>query len=236
MKKHIDSFCRIIGDLITCPLISQFRTVKQAVIQAWIHTREWTSQSLNRLHVQALKLHTTIFRKLQGFSRYFSYGIVSIAGSFLAGIWMLPKAQEALRQFQNYHDVFVAAGGLIGTMLALVFSLAIIPVQCAVETYTASISRLYREDTPAQCVFVVLAVFSSFSFMMAVNGISGFHGATLFPVQIVLLGVTLDLLRWYHRRVSQLLEPREAVNHLYQQIVRYIDRTQRLVARAARIQ
>jgi hypothetical protein len=124
------------------------QAAKQAVIQSWIDTREYTSQGLNKLHVQALKSGITLFYKLQGFGRYFSYGIVSISGALLAGILMLPQAQEALRKFQNYHDVFVAAGGLIGTMLALVFSLSIIPVQRAVETFTASISRLYREDTP----------------------------------------------------------------------------------------
>jgi hypothetical protein len=236
MKKHIDSLCRIIRDHITSPLTSQLQAVKQAVIQTWRHTRERTRQDLDWLHVQALKSGITIFYKLQGCGRYFSYGIVSIAGALLAGVLILPQTQAALRQFQNYHDVFIAAGGLIGTMLALVFSLSIIPVQRAVETFTASISRLYREGTPAQFIFVILAVFSLFSFMMAVNGIAGFHGATLFPVQIVLLGIALDLLRWHHRRVSQLLEPREAVNRLYQQIARHIDRTQRLVTRAARIQ
>jgi hypothetical protein len=90
------------------------------------------------------------FHKLQGFATYLSYCIVSIFAAVIAGVLWFPKAQEALRQFQNYPDVFVAAGGLIGTMLALVFSLSIIPLQRAVETFTASISRLYRTDAVAQ--------------------------------------------------------------------------------------
>jgi hypothetical protein len=214
-------------------LTSSLQTIKQGLVGAAGRACSWGRQHVYTLLLRALKWRLLVPKKLRLFWHYVNYGVVSLAGVVLAAALLDPTAQEALQRFQNYHDVFIAAGGLIGTMLALIFSLSIIPVQRAVETFTGSIARLYREDGATQFIFVLLAMLSLSSFAMAVNGIGRLQGATLFPAQIVILACALDLLRWHHRRVSQLLDPAEAIARLGRRITKRIDWTQRVVARSA---
>ncbi|MGQ9512640.1 DUF2254 family protein [Thermodesulfitimonas sp.] len=161
--------------------------------------------------------------------------LISIAGVVLGGILSFSISQKGLVVTEYLTEIFIGAGALIGTMVALVVSLSIIPVQRAAEVFTPSIIRHFRQDRTTQFIFVTLAVLCLFSFALpTATGI--LDGRALLFIQIVIIAVTLDLLRWYHRHTVRLLEPQEPVNRLVRTIKKYIDQIQRTVSRLARLQ
>ena len=175
-------------------------------------------------------------RRLQNLKSHVGYVAVTAVGTVITAMLFLPTAQTSIEKFKNIDTIFVASGGLIGTILALVFSLSIIPIQRAAETYTPSLIWLYGKDAKTQGIFFVLATFSLISFIFAIEGIIPLPTTTRLPLQILLLAVSLDLLRWHHRLVIALLQPAEAIHRLLRVIIQYIDQTQRLVSRWAQFQ
>jgi hypothetical protein len=185
---------------------------------------------------KVLKWLALFLFRIRRISAYINYYLVTLLGFILATCLYLPTAQKAIINFKNLDTIFIAAGGMIGTILALVFSLSIIPLQRAGEIFTPSITKLYRDDIVTQLIFSFLATFCLLSFILSIDGILfGIKSSVLLPLEIVMVAITLDLLRWHYRRISQLLEPREAIHRLSLNIVKYINQTQRTVSRIARI-
>lgn len=165
-----------------------------------------------------------------------SYFVVSVVGMFIAFIFYHLDSQAGADGLRNMNVISTAAGGLIGTMLALVVTLSMIPIQRAVESFSPSVTRLYQMDWMTQGLFVFLAVLSLGSFAIAVYESSGGRGAILIPTQVAIIAIAFDLLRWHHRRTIQLLAPDEAIGRLLNTIVRRIDYFQRMASRLARMQ
>lgn len=176
----------------------------------------------------------TAFRRLAVQASGYSVTLVAIA---VALVLFLPAPQHRLGSSgSTLTEIFVAVAGMIGAMIALVSSLAVLPVQRAAEVFTPSIGRIYRDDFGSLLLFVCLSVFCLISFLLPVVALFGLPGAALIQIQILVLGSTFDLLRWYQRRVTTLLDPRDAIQRLNRRIRRHIDRTSKLVTRLARIQ
>lgn len=186
--------------------------------------------------LRILKWRLTSFTHAQKISTHFNYYVVTICGVVLVACLYIPIAQYAITKFKNIDTIFIAIGGMIGTMLALVFSLSIIPIQRAVETFSPSISWLYRNDRITQCIYIILAIFCLLSFAMSIDGVAGLQISKLLPVEIIMVAITLDLLRWHYRRISRMLEPGNAINQLSLRIMKYIDKTQQRISRLAQIQ
>ena len=166
-----------------------------------------------------------------------SASAVSIAGATAAAYLLVPSVRAHLSETEGQlPGIFLAAGGLIGTTLALVFSLSVIAVQRAAEAFSPSITWLYRNDWQTQAAFIALALLCILSFIMGAGAVVGVSDSILLPVQILLVGLTFDLLRWHYRRLAQLLLPREAVGRLLCTVRKYIDRTQSTVTRITRSQ
>ncbi len=158
--------------------------------------------------------------------------VVAMAVAYLCS----PSVQAQLSEANGkLGAVYLAAGGLIGTSLALVFSLSVIAVQRAAEAFSPSITQLYRNDWQPQAVFIALAVFCILSFIMGTGALIALSDSILLPIQIILVGFTFDLLRWHYRRLGPLFLPREAIGRLLEVIRGYIGRTQSTVARFARV-
>ena len=186
--------------------------------------------------LRILKWRLTSFTYAQKIGTHFSYCAVTIFGVVLVACLYIPIAQYAITKFKNLDTIFIAIGGMIGTILALVFSLSIIPIQRAVETFSTSVTWLYRNDRTTQCIYIILAVFCLLSFAMSIDGIFNLQISKLLPVEIIMVAITLDLLRWHYRRISQMLEPGNAINQLSLRIMKYIDKTQQRISRLAQIQ
>ncbi|MEG8945628.1 hypothetical protein [Rosettibacter firmus] len=127
-------------------------------------------------------------------------------------------------EFQ-YSPFFIAIGSTLITILILTYSLALLPVQRSIESFSKSISFIYRNDKTTTLVFIIISTFAIVAFLFGLNiklfCISTFHYLLL---SILLTGITLDLLRWYHQRITKLLEPENAIKSLVQKTFSFINK------------
>ena len=148
---------------------------------------------------------------------------------------LIPSVRFVADQFEPVETVFTALGATYGTILALVLTLSIIPVERAGEAWSASIVRLYRHDRGTYITFVWLGVCCVASFLLAVLGLANLRVSVVLAACLVVLGISLDVLRWYHGHVCRLLDPEHAVAVGLKKAKSAIDRLNRVVERNARV-
>ncbi len=49
---------------------------------------------------------------------------------------------------------------MVGGVLALIIGLALLPIQRAIEAFTPSVVRAFREDRPTQLIFLLMSTIS----------------------------------------------------------------------------
>lgn len=179
--------------------------------------------------------------RLAIFSRRFRTWVGSAAISLFgfstaASVLLIPQFRCIADAFQPLEAILSQLGATYGTILALVLTLSFIPIQRASEVWSPSIVRLYRQDTVTYITFVALGIFCIASFMLAVRGLGGVPVSVVLALSLAILGISLDMLRWYHGHVCQLLDPTYAVGLALQQVKRAIDETKALVTRVGRLQ
>lgn len=153
-----------------------------------------------------------------------------------ASILLVTNIRNTIDSFQPLEAILTQLGATYGTILALVLTLSLIPIQRAGEVWSPSIVRLYRRDPVTHITFVVLGIFCIVSFLFAVRGLAGIAVSIVMACSLVILGISVDLLRWYHGHVSRLLDPTHAVRMVLTQVNRSIERARVLVARIAQSQ
>ena len=151
--------------------------------------------------------------------------------SLAIGVFLIySPAQLILAQNTILSDIFIGIGTLIGTIIALMLTISLISIQKAAEIFTPSVVGLCRDDSISRAIVLIISVFGLLSFCMAINGVFGISHTLLLPIQIIMLGITLDLIRWHHRRVSMLLEPAKGIDILWGKIRHHIDYCAKKVA------
>ena len=156
---------------------------------------------------------------------------LAIAGSIL----LIPSVRLVANDFEAVETVFTALGATYGTILALVLTLSIIPIERAGEAWSASIVRLYRHDRGTYITFVWLGVCCVASFLLAVRGLASLRVSVVVAACFVVLGISLDMLRWYHGHVCRLLDPEHAIAVGLKKGKNVIDRLNRVIGRNARV-
>lgn len=153
-----------------------------------------------------------------------------------AGVLFVPTFRSAADAFGPSEAILSQLGATYGTILALVLSLSIIPIQRAGEVWSSSIVRIYRGDPVTYGTFVMLGIFCAASFLFSVHGIAGISVSIVLAFSLVMLTASLDVLRFYHGHVCRLLEPTHAVELVLKHAKRTVDDTNELVSRVARLQ
>ena len=92
-------------------------------------------------------------------------------------------------------DVHLASAGIIGTTLALVLSLSIVPAQKAADVFSSAILRLYARDRTTVGVFTILSCAALISLLFGTGWTLSVSPRYSLAGQLVLLGVSLDALR-----------------------------------------
>jgi hypothetical protein len=160
--------------------------------------------------------------------------IVTLISILVAALLYLPPSQKAITAYRNIDTIFIAAGGMIGTVIALIFSLSIIVVQRAAETFTPFITRLYREGRKTHTIFIVLVLFCVSSFLFSIDHlVFGISQPKLLPLQIVIIALTYDLSRLQYRRVSELMDTNVALDILLRKMFSHVERIEKYVKKAA---
>lgn len=128
-----------------------------------------------------------------------------------ACVILVPPIHTAADQFEPVETILTGLGATYGTILALALTLSLTPIQRAGEAWSASILRLYRRDRVTHVTFVFFGVLCVTSFALAVRVPAVFPVSFILAFSLALLGLGLDLLRWYHAHVCRLLDPQRAV-------------------------
>lgn len=161
------------------------------------------------------------------------------AGTLIGCLFMAflytSSAQNAISNFEGISAVFVGAGGMIGTMLALVLTLSMAPLQRAAEVFTWSILRQYRNDAVSLLIFLLLSLFCMASFVLGARPVIGTHLEKVVPLELLVIGLSLDLLRWHHRHVVDMLTPGVALNRLLKAALRFVVKSQRRILRLSKM-
>lgn len=153
-----------------------------------------------------------------------SFTIIGI-GMF---IWLnFNTTQEYLSKFKDFDSLFINAATMIGTIIALIFSLAIIPIQRAVENCGSAVTKLYMEDRTTIITFLAMSGFCILFFIMGPMNIFELSHSRLFALLILLIAITFDILREYYAHIIQLLSPEEPIKRLKKQIKNYVDQVQK---------
>lgn len=179
--------------------------------------------------------------RLAVFNRKLRVWIGSVAVSlfgFTAAVCVLfvPQFRSVADGFTTSEAILSQLGATYGTILALVLTLSIIPIQRAGEVWSSSIVRIYRSDPVTYSTFVMLGVFCAASFLFSVHGIAGISVSIVLAFSLAMLSISLDVLRFYHGHVCQLLDPMHAVGLVLKHAKRTVDETKVLVTRVARLQ
>jgi len=158
------------------------------------------------------------------------------ASGTAASILLVPQLRDTADSFQPLEAILSQLGATYGTILALVLSLSIIPIQRAAEVWSSSIVRLYRRDPATYVTFVSLGVCCAASFLLAVRGLATLPVSIVLAFSLSVLGISLDLLRWYHGHVCRLLDPTHAVSLALREAKEAIDQAMALVTQISRSQ
>ena len=152
-----------------------------------------------------------IKRRLEIFLNFLSNWAITLASFLIMILLSTPYLLSHTSEITSLNNYFIACATIIGTVFALVVTLAIIPIQYASGLTTAKIASGYFKDKTTR--FVIVFIGSNVILLLA---------ASLLPVPPVnpfvmvwllflMTGFSLDLIRLYFRKIVQLLEPYEAI-------------------------
>lgn len=141
--------------------------------------------------------------------------IIPVVSVVISSILLLPNFQKIILSAQDLSAIYLASGALIGTILALVVSLSILPIQKSVEIFTPSFTKIYRGDKGLIVTFLLLSCFCILSFLFSVDDLLKIGNNFLLPIQIFILGLSLQCVKYYQYRISLLLDPQNAIESFF---------------------
>jgi hypothetical protein len=160
--------------------------------------------------------------------------IATAAGLLLAATLSITLPKAALSGLK-VSETHLASAGIIGTALALVLSLSIVPAQKAADVFSSAILRLYARDRTTLAVFALLSCAALLSLLFGTGWMFSLSARYSLAGQLVLLGLSLDALRAFYTRALSLLDPETALSLVSRECQRYIDRTKSSVERLVRV-
>lgn len=122
---------------------------------------------------------------------------------------------------------------LMGTILALVYSLAIVGFQIAGTNYSRSVVRMLFRDRKAQISVLItfsLIVISLFLSQIKLFPFWGFISANgIFYFQIFLLGLAVDAIHFFYTRVININDPLHTLDALFQELSLSIKKSDKII-------
>src|SRR5580658_7934164 len=132
------------------------RRIRNAKKRAVVHVTLW--QLRGRFWIQIRGRNALVFG---------SNGIATGVGIVLAAVFAATLPNTALSGLKG-SEVHLASAGIIGTALALVLSLSIVPAQKAADVFSPAILRLYARDRTTLAVFSLLSCAALLSLLFGI--------------------------------------------------------------------
>lgn len=154
--------------------------------------------------------------KAQSISWWSRISKVSITFVGIAFGALIIFSAQPLQNLNVSGDLFYAIAGIIGTILALTFSLSVLPVQKATESFGNIIAHIYRRDIVFYLIFFLLSFFCLVSVFLGIyiTNFSSDKDLWFLVSEIIILAASLDLIRAYNDRSARFLTPREGITRL----------------------
>lgn len=142
----------------------------------------------------------------------FTNRLATLSGMLIAGAFVM-ATDETFFQSGTFSaaEFHLACAGIVGTALALVLSLSIVPAQKAADVFSTAILELYARDRKLWEVFATLALLTLVSAILGTKSTFGAHPRWTVAFQLIGLGVALDALRRFYLRTLDLLIPQTAL-------------------------
>lgn len=189
-----------------------------------------------RIRLALLNLRNQAHLKGRSLLTFASRWIATSAGLLLAGLFALSLPEAMVTNATvKVSEVHLASAGIIGTALALVLSLSIVPAQKAADVFSSAILRLYARDRTTLGVFALLSCAALASLLLGTGWTFSLSARYSLAGQLVLMGVSLDALRAFYSRALALLDPATALGLVREECSRYIRRTKAAIERLVRI-
>ena len=163
--------------------------------------------------------------------------IATTASVLVAALFALtlPEAFLLPNGVLKTSEVHLASAGIIGTALALVLSLSIVPAQKAADVFSAAILKLYARDRTMLWVFALLSCAALLSLLLGTGWSFYLSARYTLAVQFILLGLSLDALKAFYIRALDLLVPATALTMVSKECERYIRGTRKQIERILRV-
>lgn len=193
-------------------------------------------QAVLRIRLSLLRLRNQAHLKGRSLLMFASKWIATAVGLLVAGLFALTLPEAMVTNATvKVSEVHLASAGIIGTALALVLSLSIVPAQKAADVFSSAILRLYARDRTTLGVFALLSCAALASLLLGAGWTFSFSARYSLAGQFVLLGASLDALRAFYSRALVLLDPATALGLVREECSRYIRRKRAAIERLVRI-
>ncbi|MGV8934904.1 MAG: hypothetical protein ACOH1I_09780 [Gallionellaceae bacterium] len=133
----------------------------------------------------------------------------------------------------GYGGILAQIAATAGTVVAIVFGLALAPVQRAAEALSPAILRVYARDRRIRGLFVALGLICVAVFLLSLEGIAQVPVMSAFSIGILLIAIALDLLRWFYKITLSMLNPLEAIQLAILEAKRDVHRMDKLATERA---
>lgn len=147
--------------------------------------------------------------------------LVTLIAMVLAGVAVLGAPSSS--DFGDPGSLLGSVAAMVGGVLALIIGLALLPIQRALETFTPSVARIFREDRLTQLLLLLMSVICVAGFVGSAGNVPPMTGRYGYVFCVVSVGIVLDFLRFFFRRATMLLDPREATRQVVELGTRHID-------------
>ena len=122
----------------------------------------------------------------------------------------------------NFQNILIALATIFATILALVFTLSLIPIQNAASMWTFSILRIYREDKTNYIIFLFFSIAILIFILFAIFE-QGLNKTLIFSIILFFIGFILDNLRIYYIHTVSLMNPQSILEKIKIEAFKTID-------------
>jgi len=133
----------------------------------------------------------------------------------------------------DFSNVLIALASIVGTILALVFTLSLIPIQNAASMWSFSVLRIYKKDRVSYGTFLLFGLAILFFILLSIFE-KCINDNFLILILFLSMGILLDSLKFYYKHVVSLMDPQSILEKIRLQSFKTIDNidaTAKLVAK-----
>lgn len=132
------------------------------------------------------------------------------------------KYFDIVLKCNDFSNILIALASIVATILALVFTLSLIPIQNAASMWSFSILRIYKKDKVSYITFLFFGL-SIIMFILLTVFEKSFDDDWMLYLLFILMGIVLDSLRFYYLHVVSLMDPQSILEKIKLQAFKTID-------------